>query len=133
MLEGFFTKEEDRIYGTIERILSIRPTRITKVIGGAPTYGEETPKDRYPIQIFVEIEIDIVVRQYGFGLLIQPRAVVQPDMINKDSPVPLEKGTKYEPQEITKTIKRSITVRATIDAEKEKQGVFEDFRIEKII
>ena len=132
MLEGPFTKEENRIYGTIERILSIRPTRITKVIGGAPTYGEETPKDRYPIQIFVEIEIDIVVRQYGFGLLIQPRAVVQPDMINKDSPVPLEKGTKYEPQEITKTIKRSITVHASIDAIKEKEGIFDDFKIEKL-
>jgi len=132
MLEGPFTKEEDRIYGTIERILSIRPTKITKVIGGAPTYGEETPQERYAIQIFVEIAIDIVVSQYGFGLLMQPRAVVQPDMIDKNSPVPLEKGTKYEPQEFTKTIKRSITVHASLDAEKENQGILDDFKIEKI-
>jgi len=139
MLEGPFTKEEDKIYGTIERILSVRSTKITKVVGGAPTYGEETPQERYPIQIFVEIEIDIIVRQYGFGLLgylerlNQARAVVQPDMIDRDSPVTLEKGTNYLPQEITKTIKRSITVRATIDAGQKKKDVFDDFRIENII
>lgn len=133
MLEGPLLKEEDRIYGTIERILSIRPTKITKVIGGAPTYGEETPQDRYAIQIFVEIEIDIVVSQYGFGFLLQPRAVVQPDILDKNSPVPLERGIKYEPQEITKTIKRSLTIHASIDAEKEKQNNLDDFRIEKII
>ncbi|GAG04841.1 unnamed protein product, partial [marine sediment metagenome] len=39
MLEGPFEKEEDKIYGTIERILSVKPTQITKVVGGAPTYG----------------------------------------------------------------------------------------------
>jgi hypothetical protein len=133
MLEGLFTKEEDRIYGRIERILSIRPTKITNVVGGAPTYGEETPPDRYPVQIFVEIELDIVVNQYGFGFLVQPRAIVQPDMIDKNSPLSLEESTNWQPQEITKTIKRSVTVHATLDAEKEKQNIFDDFRIEKIV
>ncbi|GAG02269.1 unnamed protein product, partial [marine sediment metagenome] len=104
------------------------------------TYGEETPQDRYPIQIFVEIEIDIVVRQYGgglltgvLGLLTQPLAVVQPDMIDRDSPVTLKRDTNYQLQEITKTIKRSITVRANIDAGQKKKDVFDDFRIENII
>ncbi len=140
MLEGHLTKDEDKIYGTIERILSVKPTQITKVVGGAPTYGEETPQDRYPIQIFVEIEIDIIVSQYGsgtlteiVGLLQQPLAVVQPDMIDRDSPVTLKRGTRYQLQEITKTIKRSITVRATIDAGQKEKDVFDDFRIENII
>lgn len=133
MLEGLLKKEEDRIYGTIERILSIRPTKITNVVGGAPTYGEETPPDRYPVQIFVEIELDIVVSQYGFEFFVEPRAIVQPDMIDKNSPVTLEKSTNWHPLEITKTIKRSVTVHATLDAEKEKQNIFDDFRIEKII
>lgn len=133
MIQGPLAKEEDRIYGTIERILSVRPTKIINVIGGAPAYGEKTPQDRYPIQIFVEIEIDIVVRQYGAGFLFQTRAIVQPDMIDKDSPVTVEKGTDFQLQEITKTIKRSITVHTTIDAEKEKKAVFDNFRIEKII
>jgi len=31
---------------------------------------------------------------------METRAVVQPNMIGKDSPVTLEKGTKYQPQEI---------------------------------
>jgi hypothetical protein len=131
MLNGPFTKEEDRIYGTIESIHSVRPTKITDVIGNAPTYGEETPPDRYPVQIFVEIELDILVRQYGLEPLMQTRAVVQPNMMNKDAPVTLEKGAKYQPQEIVRTITRSITVHATIDAEKEKNQVLDDFRIEK--
>jgi hypothetical protein len=133
MLDGHFTKEEDRIYGSIERILSVRPTKIANVVGGAPTYGEETPQDRYPVQIFVEIELDIVVSQYNFGLFMQTRAIVEPGMIDKNSPVTLEKKTNLQPQEITKTIKRSIAVYATLDGEKEKQDIFDDLRIEKII
>lgn len=133
MLEGPFAKEEDKIYGTIESILSVRPIKISKVVGGVPNYGKEMPKERYPIQIFVEIEIDIIVRYYGFGLLRHVRAVVQPDMIDKDSPVHLDEGTRYEPLRTTKTAKRSITVFATIDAEKEKKNIFDDFKIEKII
>ncbi len=109
MLDSSLAKEEDRIYGTIERIFSVKPRKITKVIGGAPTYGEETPQDRYPVGIFVEIELDILVRQFGFGLFLQ-----------------------YVPREITKTIKRSRMVHGTIDAEKEKRDVFDDFRIENI-
>jgi len=132
MLNSPFTKEEDRIYGTIEKILSVRPTKITEVVGGAPTYGEETPQDRYPVQIFVEIELDIIVSEYGFGHLMQTRAVVQPEMVDKSSPVNLERRTNLEAQEITKTIKRSITVHATLDAEKVQKDDFYDFRIEKI-
>ncbi|MEW6358603.1 MAG: PIN domain-containing protein [Planctomycetota bacterium] len=133
MLNGPFVKEEDRVHGTIESILSVRPARISDVLGGAPVYGEEVPPDRYPVLIFVELEIDILVRQYDFGLLIQPMAIVQPNMIDKDSPVTLEKGTDYQLQEVRRTITRSATVFATIDAVKEKQDVVEGFRIEKVI
>ena len=135
MLDLPFAKEEDRIYGTIETILSARPTKIIDVIGGAPTYGEETAQDRYHVRIFVEIELDIVVSQYGFGFDLwgQTRAIVQPDMLDRNAPVTLEKSVNWKPQKITKTIKRSVTVLATLDAEKEKRDVFGDFRIEKII
>ncbi len=134
MLSGFLVPIEERIdYGTIERILSVRPTKITNVIGGAPSYREEIPKDRYLVQIFVEIELDIVASQYGFESLMQTRAVVQPEKVDISSPVNLERFTNVQPKEITKTIKRSITVYATLDAEKEKKDVYADFRIEKIV
>ena len=61
MLDGPFLKKEDRIDGTIKRILSIKPTKIARVIGGSPPYGVETPPDRYPVLIIVEIELDVVV------------------------------------------------------------------------
>ena len=135
MLNPPFAEPQDRILGTIEGILSVRPVRITEVIGGAPTYGEQTAQDRYPVRISVEIELDIVVSEYGLGLgvFLQTRAIVQPNMVDSTSPVTLEKTYDSRPQEINKTIKRSLTVIATVDAEKEKQGVLDDFRIERTV
>ena len=135
MLNPPFTEPTDRILGTIEGILSVRPVRITDVIGGAPTYGEKTAQDRYPVRISVEIELDIVVSEYGFGLGVfgQTRAILQPNMVDSTSPVTLEKTFDWKPREINKTIKRSLTVFATLDAEKEKLDVLDDFRIEKIV
>ena len=126
----------DRIIGTVESILSVRPVEITNVIGGAPTYGEETAKNRYPIRISVEIELEIVVTEPGFGLGLlgpQARAVVQPDLLDSTSPVTLEKKTyNWKPREIVKTVTRALTVVATIDAQKEKDDIFDDLRIEKV-
>jgi hypothetical protein len=132
VLNNPFMKDEDKIHGSIEKILSVRPNEIVQVVGGAPIYGVEIPPDRYPVQIFVELELDIVVSEYGFGFLSQTRAIVQPDMIDDSSPIKLDKTFNWKPQEFTKTIKRSITVYATLDAEKEKNNIFDDFRIEKI-
>lgn len=135
MLNPPFAELYDRIDGTIEGILSVKPVRITDVIGGAPTYGEEIAQNRYPVRISVEIEMNIVVSEYGFGLGVfgRTRAIVQPDMVDIRSPVPLEKTFDWNPREITKTIRRSVTVYATLDAEKEKADVLEDFRIERIL
>ena len=133
MLNSPLAQMKDEISGTIERILSITPIGIAGVLAASRPYGEEVPEDRYPVQIHVEIEIDVVVRQYGFGHLMQTRAVVQPDMIDGDSPVTLERTASVQPQENTKTIKRTITVYATLDSEKEKQKILDGFRIERIV
>ena len=134
MLNPPLAEPEDRIYGTIEGILSVRPVRVTDVIGDAPTYGEKPAINRYPVRISVEIELNIVVREYGgFGLLGQTRAIVQPNMLDSTSPVPLEKTFYWKPREITRTIRRSVTVLATLDSEKEKMDNLDDFRIEKIL
>lgn len=125
-------KDEDRIHGSIEQILSVRPNRIVQVVGGSPIYGGEIPPDRYPVLIFVELELDIVVSEYGFGTLSQTRAIVQPDMIDNNSPIKLDKTFNWRPQEFTKTVKRNMPVYATLDAKKEKDNIFDDFRIEKI-
>jgi PIN domain len=133
MIDNPFTQEEDRIYGSIERLVSVRPTTITNVIGGTQPYGEEDlSPDRYPVQIFVEIEITLVLKQYGFGIYGLKRATVQPDIVDEKSPVIFEDTTDYSPKEITKTIKRSVSVFATLDAEKEKNNILDDFQIVKI-
>lgn len=125
----------DRIIGTIESILSVTPLKITDVIGGAPTYGEQPPKDRYPIRISVEIEMEIVVQEpvFGLGLLgPQARAIVQPDALGA-SPVTFEKRSyDWKTREVARTIRRSLTVFATLDAQKEKNDIFDDLRIEKV-
>jgi hypothetical protein len=130
------TERYDRIIGTVESILSVRPVGIIDVIGGAPTYGEETAKDRYPVRISVEIELEIVVTEPGFGLELlgpQARAIVQSDLLDSISPVTLKKKTyDWKPREIVKTVRRALTVIATLDAQKEKDAVFDDLRIEKV-
>ena len=132
LLNPRLMKDEDRIHGSIEQILSVRPNRIVQVVGGSPIYGGEIPPDRYPVLIFVELELDIVASEYGFGTLSQTRAILQPDMIDNNSPIKLDKTFNWRPQEFTKTVKRSIPVYATLDAKKEKDNIFDDFRIEKI-
>jgi len=126
----------DGVFGTVESILSVKPIKIIDVIGGAPTYGEETAKDRYPIRISVEIELEIIVTEPGFGgglLGPQARAIVQPDTLNNTSPVTLEKKVyDWNPREINKTIRRALTVFATLDAQKEKNDFFDDLRLEKV-
>lgn len=126
----------DRVIGTIESILSVTPLKITDVIGGAPTYGEQPAKDRYPIRISVEIEMEIVVQEPGFGLGLlghQVKAVVQPNALDGTSPVSLEKRSyDWRTREVVKTIRRLLTVLATLDAQKEKDDVFDDLRIEKV-
>lgn len=132
LLNSPFMKDEDKIHGSIEKILSIKPNRIVEVVGGSPIYGVEIPSDRYPVQIFVELELDIVISDYGFGSLLTTRAVVQPDVMDGSSPIKLNRTFNLEPREFTQTIKRSIPVYATIDAGKEEKDIFDDFRIEKI-
>ena len=126
----------DRVIGTVESILSVKPVKISDIIGGAPTYGEETAKDRYPVRISVEIELEIVVNEpiIGLGFLgPQALAIVQPDVLDSTSPVTLEKKTyDWKHREIVKTIRRLLTVFATLDAQKEKDDIFDDLRIEKV-
>lgn len=108
---------------------------ITNVIGGTPPYGEQMAQGRYPVSISIGIELDIVVSEYdsGLGVFGQTRAIVQPNMLDNASPATLEKTYNWIPRRINKTIKRRVTVLATLDAEKEKLGVLEDFKIEKIV
>lgn len=135
MLESpWLNKKEDRVDGTIERILAVRPTKINDVIGGTPMFGDELSTDRYPVRISVQIELDIVVSQFSsaFYVLGQTRAIVQPDTVDSTTPVEL-KPIDWKSREFSKTIKRNLTVIASLDAVKEKDGILEDFRIEKII
>jgi hypothetical protein len=130
----------DGVFGTIESILSVIPIKIIDVVGGAPTYGEEAAKDRYPIRISVEIELEIVVTEPGgfrgglMGLQPRTRAIVRPDTLDSASPVMMEKKAyDWKPRKINKTIRRVLTVFATLDAEKEKNNVLDDLRIEKVL
>jgi len=85
--------------------------------------------------VSVEIELDVVVSEYGMGLGMfgQTRAVVQPDMLDQKSPVVMERTFDWKPREFSRTIKRRLSILATLDAKKEKSGILEGFRIEKIL
>lgn len=123
---------QDRIEGSIQRILSVNPTQIKRVIGGSPHFREQTAPGRYPVKIVVEIELEIVVSQYStFSDFFQPRAISPPELINRDSPVTLENRIiTSEPVEKIVTINRIIMVNATVDAINAEKGEYLDLRLE---
>lgn len=132
-LNSPFLDEQNKIRGSIKKVISVKPTRILQVVGGSPVYGVKVPDDRYPLQIYVELEIDIVVSDYTSGALqqmMQTRAIVQPNMLDNASPVELNNMFNWTQKEITQSIKRTMTFFATIDAKKEAEGIYDDFKIE---
>jgi len=131
-LEGALTGE-DRIDGTIQRILSAKPTRITDVIGGAQFYGKKPTASRYPVKIFVEIELEIEVKRSNvFGAMLEPRAIAQPQIIDKNSPLPLEPTRNWQYHDVVLKIQRSVTVEASLNEDKAKEGQFEDLNLESV-
>ncbi|MBE3126300.1 MAG: DUF4935 domain-containing protein, partial [Acidobacteria bacterium] len=128
LLGGLGSKEEDRVSGSIERVLSIRPIKISDVFGGVPLYGDKVAGDRYPVRVSIEIELNIIVHQYSSGMesLFQTRAIIQPNNVNESAPVHIERQLDFRSQEIPMIIRRELSILATIDAESEKRDLFND-------
>ena len=112
------------------------PTKITNVIGGTPIHGQKPKPGRYPIQIFVEIVLQLIVSESIYGSLAYfmiPKAIIKPEQVDINSPVNLEKPNYFERHETTKILKRSVTVYASIDAAEEEKNKYSDFKIEEIM
>ena len=63
----------------------------------------------------------------------QTKAIIQPDSVNSVTPVELNNSFDFTaPREVIQSIKRTLTIYATIDAEKKSQDIYEDFRIEEL-
>ena len=127
--------EQNKTRGTINKVLSVKPSRILQVVGGTPAYGVKVPEDRYPLQIYVELEMDVVVNEYTTGALqqmMQTRAVIQPDTLDSSTPVELRSTFDLGAREIVQSIKRTMTLYATIDKKQESEGTYDDFRIEEL-
>ncbi len=125
--------EDDRIEGTIERILSAKPTRIDRVVGGASHFREQVDKDRYPIDVWIELELEVIVSQYNtLSSLFKPKAVGRPQMISEETPLSLEDREPLEKIEKTLTIKRNIKVEATVENAGVDNGVYKDFRLDRV-
>lgn len=131
LLNNPFLPEADPVVGNVEKILSVRPVKIDRVIGGTPPYGENLVEDRYPVQIFVDIEIDLLVSRFDLFSPSRTLAVVQPEFLEKQAAAVERKVAG--PYEITQSVERSLTVYATLSSEKEKQDVFDDLKLEKIV
>ena len=128
------SEKEERLEGFIHRILSAKPTGISRVVGGAPHFREELSPDRYPVDIWVEMELEIVFSPYtaGWTQFLQPRAIAQPEMIDAESPLTLESRISAQPVEKHQTIKRAVTVQATVDAAGAKRGEYRELKLERV-
>lgn len=134
LLKGIFgLPDDEKVEGTIKNILAVRPTKVQQVIGGAPRYGEEVQTDRYPLQIFVNLEIELEVHQYDyFYALSLPRAVAIPEQLETSPPLQLSESPPVTIRPVRQTVNRTVSVSATIDAASEKEGCFRDLVLESV-
>lgn len=131
----FVYRVEDRIDGTVESIVSVKPLRVTDVIGGTRTYGEEPQSGRYPLRISVELEITVIARVYscGYEEFAATRAVVEPCTLNGDSPVSLPRTMPdVAGRQVKQTVRRTMTVLASVDATKQAEGILDDLALEEV-
>jgi hypothetical protein len=131
-LQPIFSKE-DKIQGLIQSVLSAKPIQITKVVGGAPLSREKVPSDRYPVDIWVEMELEVVVLESDFlSSLLQPRGIAEPERIGEASPLTLKCPTFSPPREKRITINRNVYVEATVNAKGAERGEYDNLKVERI-
>jgi hypothetical protein len=131
-LQPFFGGK-DKIQGSIKSILSVQPTQVTEAIGGTPASLKKVQPDRYPIDIWVDIELEVVVLESdSLASFLKPRGVAEPESIDEKSPLTLRSWPIWDTTERRTTITRSIHVEATVLAEGVKHCKYEDLKLENV-
>lgn len=125
---------ENKLNGTVRKILSVIPTKISDVLIVQRFFESETEEGRFPIMIFVNVYIELIIDEYNIlSSMVEPLAFVQPQSITENSPIQIEKKYSLTPQERFVKVDRSVTIEATLDKDKADQGIFEDLQLLKLL
>jgi hypothetical protein len=124
---------DNKVEGSVTSVLSVIPLRITKVVGGVSLSQEDVTPDRYPINIWVEAELDVLVDKFDFfSNRNEPLAIEIPEKIDANAPLKINKRFNFDTHVVKDRIKRNIYVEATISKDKTESGDYKDFRLEKV-
>lgn len=120
---------------SVKRVLSAKPIRVIEVVGGAPLPREKVPLDRYPLDIWVQTELEAMVDEALFEELSsfpRPRGIAKP------------KPKKLEFEELIVTlarvmggdrkmvIKGNVCVEATVSSKGAEQGEYENLKLDRL-
>jgi hypothetical protein len=129
-LDGF---GDNKVEGSVTSVLSVIPLRIIKVVGGVSLSQEDVTPNRYPINIWVEAELDVLVDKLDFfSNRNEPLAIEIPEKIDANAPLKINKRFNFDTHVVKDRIKRNIYVEATISKDKTESGDYKDFRLEKV-
>ena len=127
-----YLREKD-FSGTIKEILDIKPNKIEKVIEGISGFRENTPEDKNPIDIWVEVEIQIIVEELNVeDILGKKYGVIKPDSIKEGDTVIVEQSMYNRWITKKKEIFRGVMVEATIDKKPKLDFNFGNLKLERI-
>ena len=125
--------DKDRIDGTIQKVLSAKPVKITDVVSGISLYSSMATPELHKIKIFVEMELEVEIQQSNIlGRLLEERAVAQPGSIEDSDPLMLQSDYNLEMNIVIRKISRKITVEASL-VNKVDDGGFENIKLERVI
>jgi len=124
---------DNRISGTVESVLRVKPARVSKVVGGVQYWQTKTLPGRYPVDIWVATELDVLVHDLNiYGTFYEPRAIEVPENINEQTPLDLENRFYWPPRTVKQTITRDVHIEATVNEEGVESGDFEDLKLESV-
>ena len=123
-LRSLLLSLDNKIEGSIEQILKASPTQITRVVTGVFPLTA-LPPDRHPVDIWVEMELEVVVSSFSYpGTFRQPATIEEKALLNV--------ARHIQKTETLQKIKHRVKVEATVDAKSVSDPNPKGFRPERV-
>ncbi|MBC8277178.1 MAG: DUF4935 domain-containing protein [FCB group bacterium] len=124
---------KENFSGTIREILSIEPKKIEKIIEGVDGFRESVPDDKNPIDIWVEVEVKIIVEDFNIEDILGIKyGVVKPETMQESEPLLVERPMYNQPMIKQIEIYRAVMVEATMDKKSKLDFSFSNLKLERI-
>ncbi|MBN1515991.1 DUF4935 domain-containing protein [Candidatus Sumerlaeota bacterium] len=125
---------EDEVQGSVQSIVSAKPVAISKVVGGCAAFPQKIPWGRYPVAIWVSLEIDLAI--VDFPLHHNTAMPYYPGRKQNGAaqqPSALDTMLSWQPTERQETVYRDVYVEATVRTRNPYKSEENDLRCERIL